>query len=215
MPGMQDRDNAAWLQDLGTPGAAREAALADLRQLLMRSLPRGLTNWLPRDHPDFETLLEDSIQEGLLRVLDALETFEGRSQFTTWVYKIAVRVALNELRRRRWRDVSLDELQSPERQEVAPRQFASTDAGPEAVAERRDAMERVQRVMAEALTERQRTALMAVTMQGVALEEVARRMDTNRNALYKLLHDARVRLRKRLEQEGLPLEELLGMFVQE
>ncbi|NIR25616.1 MAG: RNA polymerase sigma factor, partial [Gammaproteobacteria bacterium] len=46
----------------------------------------------------------------LLRALDHLHTFEGRSKFTTWVHKIAVRVALTELRRKRWEDVSLDEI---------------------------------------------------------------------------------------------------------
>lgn len=43
-------------------------------------------------------------QETLLRVLDQLDTFEGRSLFTTWVHKIAIRIALTELRRKRWRD---------------------------------------------------------------------------------------------------------------
>jgi len=215
MTAMQDRDNASWLEDLGSTGPAREAALADLRELLMRSLPRGLTSWLPRDHPEFDTLLEDTIQEAVLRVLDALQSFEGRSQFRTWVYKIAVRVALNELRRRRWRDVSLDGLQNREPEEGPPRQFASTAAGPEATVERRDMLQRVRHIMAEELTERQHLALMAITVQGVPLEEVAQRMGTNRNALYKLLHDARVRLRKRLEREDLPPEELLGMFAQE
>jgi RNA polymerase sigma-70 factor (ECF subfamily) len=46
------------------------------------------------------------------------------------------------------------------------------------------------------------------------MEEVAHRMGTSRNALYKLLHDARVRLRHRLEREGLPPQEVLEMFAQ-
>ena len=50
-----------------------------------------------------------------------IDTFEGRSQFTTWAYKIAVRVALNELRRRRWRDVSLDGLEADDPDTAAPR----------------------------------------------------------------------------------------------
>ncbi|NOH03849.1 MAG: hypothetical protein HND47_18735 [Chloroflexi bacterium] len=35
-----------------------------------------------------------------------MDTFEGRSLFTTWVHKIAIRIALTELRRKRWRDAS-------------------------------------------------------------------------------------------------------------
>jgi RNA polymerase sigma-70 factor (ECF subfamily) len=44
------------------------------------------------------------------------------------------------------------------------------------------------------------------------LEEVARRMGTNRNALYKLLHDARQRLKRKMEAEGLSSEEILSAF---
>lgn len=66
--------------------------------------------------------------------------------------------------------------------------------------------------MAEELTERQRAAMHAINMQDVPMEEVARRMGTNRNALYKLLYDARLRLKHRLAREGLPPKELLEMF---
>jgi RNA polymerase sigma-70 factor (ECF subfamily) len=52
----------------------------------------------------------------------------------------------------------------------------------------------------------------AIHMQGVPMEVVAQRMGTNRNALYKLLHDARLRLKHRLQREGFPPKELLEMF---
>jgi RNA polymerase sigma-70 factor (ECF subfamily) len=208
------RDNDTWLGDLHTGGARRDAALADLHTLLIRALPQGLSGFLSPNSTGFEALIEDTAQETLLRVLDRLDTFEGRSQFTTWVYKIAVRVALNELRRRRWRDVSLDGLEADDAEDAAPRQFASTELGPESVVERQDMLGRVQIILAEELTERQRAAMLAVNVQGVPMEEVARRMGTNRNALYKLMHDARLRLKRRLEREGLSPEMLLEMFAQ-
>jgi RNA polymerase sigma-70 factor (ECF subfamily) len=208
------RDNDAWLRDLQAGGEQREAALADLRALLVRALPQGLARLLSPGNPEFESLIEDTAQETLLRTLAGLGTFEGRSQFTTWAYKIAVRVALNELRRRKWRDVSLDGLEGDEAEEAAPRQFTSQEPGPESTVERADILGRVQRVITEELTERQRAAMHAIHMQGVPMEEVARRMGTNRNALYKLLHDGRLRLKHRLEREGLPPGELLEMFGQ-
>jgi RNA polymerase sigma-70 factor (ECF subfamily) len=206
------RDNETWLRDLGARGVSRDVALADLRALLLRALPKGIASWLPPEHPEFEPFIEDTTQETLLRVLNRLNTFEGRSQFTTWVYKISVRVALNELRRRRWRDVSLEGLMEDEAEDHAPHQFASFEPGPEAIAERTDVLQRFQLIMREELTERQRAAMHAINMQGVPMEEVARRMGTNRNALYKLLHDARRRLKHRLQREGLPPKELLEMF---
>src|SRR5687768_18586215 len=104
------RDNDIWLKDLRADGVQRDDALADLRALLLRALPKGIAGWLSPEHPEFEPFIEDTAQETLLRVLNKLDTFKGRSQFTTWVYKVSVRVALNELRRRRWRDVSLEGL---------------------------------------------------------------------------------------------------------
>ena len=205
------RDNDAWLGDLHSDGERREAALADLRALLLRALPQGLSRLLSPHNPEFESFIEDTAQETLLRTLAGLDSFEGRSQFTTWAYKIAVRVALNELRRRKWREVSLEGLEE-ERDEVALHQFASSEPGPEMVAERADVLQRVRQVMLEELTERQRAAMHAINMQGIPMEEVARRMGTNRNALYKLLHDGRLRLKHRLEREGLPPKELLEMF---
>jgi RNA polymerase sigma-70 factor (ECF subfamily) len=148
-------------------------------------------------------------------VLNGLDTFEGRSQFTTWAYKIAARVALNELRRRRWRDVSLEGLEAHEADVGAPHQFASTDPAPEATVERADILRHVQQILMEELTARQRAAMHAIHIQGVPMEEVARRMNTNRNALYKVLHDARLRLKRRLDREGLSVQELLEMFAQE
>jgi RNA polymerase sigma-70 factor (ECF subfamily) len=206
------RDNNTWLKDLRAGGAQRDAALADLRALLLRALPQGLATMLSPENPEFEFFVEDIVQETLVRVLNSLDTFEGRSQFTTWAYKIAARVALNELRRRKWRDVSLDELTDAEADDTPSYQFASFEPSPEAVIERADALQRVQKILVEELTERQRAAMDAIHMRGVPMEEVARRMGTNRNALYKLLHDARLRLKHRLEREGLPPKELLEMF---
>ncbi|HKY54394.1 MAG TPA: RNA polymerase sigma factor [Anaerolineales bacterium] len=206
------RDNEIWLRDLRASGIQRDDALADLRALLLRVLPKGIAGWLSPEDPEFEPFIEDTAQETLLRVLNGLDTFEGRSRFTSWVYKISVRVALNELRRRRWRDVSLEGLMGDEMDDSVPRQFASFEPGPATIVERADTLQRVQEIMAEELTERQRAAMHAINTQGVPMEVVAQRMGTNRNALYKLLHDARRRLKHRLEREGLPPKELLEMF---
>ena len=107
---MPTRTNEAWLSDLRNNGTEREAALEDLRAIIQKGLPYALSRWLSPDEPQFNSLIDEVTQETLLRVLDQLGTFEGRSQFTTWVHKIAVRIALTELRRKRWRDASLDEL---------------------------------------------------------------------------------------------------------
>ncbi|MDP9484289.1 MAG: hypothetical protein M3Q49_00585 [Actinomycetota bacterium] len=68
----------------------------------------------------------------------------------------------------------------------------------------------LERFIVEELTDRQRQALVAVEIDEMPLEEAARRMGTNRNALYKLLHDARRRLKRRMMAEGISPQDLLA-----
>jgi RNA polymerase sigma-70 factor (ECF subfamily) len=211
---MATRTNEAWLSDLRAEGEIKSAAIEDLRSVIQKGLPYALSRWLSPNQPQFESLVEEVTQETLLRVLDQLDTFEGRSQFTTWVHKIAVRIALTELRRKRWRDSSLDEL--TENEDVPPPQnlLADSHAGPETSAERADMLARVRRVIDEELTDRQREALILLGVQDMPMDEAARKLKTNRNALYKLLHDARLRLRTRLAMEDISSNEVLALFEQ-
>ncbi len=209
---MTKRTNEQWLSELRTGGSRREAALADLRADILYGLPYALRDWLSPDAPQFSALAEEVTQETLMRVLDHLDSFEGRSQFTTWAHKIAVRVALTELRRRRWKDVSLESLTNSAEGDSSSQPIADTAPGPETVMEQADVLARVQKMMLEELTDKQSRAMMAVAIRGMPLEEAARRLGTERNALYKLLHDARLRLKRRLAREGLTPGELLAVF---
>ncbi len=209
---MSNRTNEDWIADLKSSGPAHEAALHDLSEIIRKGLPYALTRWLSSENPLFHPLVEEVAQETLLRVLDQLDTFEGRSMFTTWVHKIAIRIALTELRRKRWRDSSLDELAENEDAPPPPGLLADSQASPEKTAERKDMLARVRRILEEELTPRQREALILLGLQDVPMEEAARRMNTNRNALYKLLHDARLRLKKRLANEDLTPQDLLLAF---
>jgi RNA polymerase sigma-70 factor, ECF subfamily len=210
---MSKRSNEAWLSDLRAAGAVREAALADLRQIILDGLPYALNKWLTSNDPRFDALAEEVTQETLLRVLDRLETFEGRSQFTTWVHKIAVRIALTELRRKRWESISLEDLvESDDSPTLTHLMVDSQAISPESLVEGDELMGRVQRIIAEELTEKQRQAMVAIAIKGMPLEEVARRMGTNRNALYKLMHDTRLHLKRRLMDEGLTPVDVLAVF---
>jgi len=209
---MESRTNEAWLEELNSDGPVREAALADLRATVEKGLPYALSRWLAPDDPLFVPLVEEVTQETLLRVLDQLTTFEGRSMFTTWVHKIAIRIALTELRRKRWQDASLDELMDNEENPAPESLMADPKPDPETNAIRADMLARIRRIMEEELTDKQRQALILLGLQDMPMEEAARRMKTNRNALYKLLHDARLRLKRRLAHEDLSAQEVLAAF---
>lgn len=199
-----NRDNSRWLSDLSGVGEKREVAVADLREVLLRNLYKTLVG-----RSVDSSFAEDAAQDSLLRILDRLEQFEGRSQFLTWATAIAIRVALGELRRRRWTDVSLDELVSDANFSL---QIAvGVDSTPDLQIGRNAMIETMRVIIEEQLTAKQRTALLA-ELKGMPQDEIARQLGSNRNAVYKLTHDARKRLKRGLEAAGYTAEDVIAPF---
>lgn len=192
------RNNNTWVEHLTE---RNETALTELRSVLLRNLRSGLTG-RPRADDSF---LEDCAQESLLRVLDKLEQFHGQSQFTTWATAIAIRVALGQLRRSRWKDVSLSELVAAA--DLPASGETAGDLAPDALMQQRDLLRVLNTAIQRGLTDRQRTALLA-ELKGMPQDEIAEQLGTNRNALYKLTHDARKKLRQHLEEAGFTAEDL-------
>ncbi|MEJ2757711.1 MAG: sigma-70 family RNA polymerase sigma factor [Anaerolineales bacterium] len=208
---MARRTNEEWLEQLDDP--ADPDALEDLRAILLRGLRASLSN---RINTDLDAITEDFVQDALLKILKSLHTFRGESRFTTWAQKIAIHVAYTELRRRRWKDISLrDIIETPEGDEYTPAILTDPSTSPEREASQNDMLEVVYSLIENDLTDRQRTAMVAILQGGMPIDEVARKMDTNRNALYKLIHDARKRLQQSLyDQTGLSAQDVLAMFEQ-
>ncbi len=203
---MTERSNEQWLAELRGP--ERDRALTDLRTLLVRGLRVALRG---RVRQGLNEAAEDFAQEALIKITANLDTFRGESQFTTWAQKIAVRTASTELRRKRWRDVSLQEvLDSYGTRSGESDRLADEQPTPEQLTMRSTMVATVRRFVDDELTDKQREAIVAVMFEGMPQEEAARRMGTNRNALYKLMHDARRRLKKRMEAEGLSAQDVLG-----
>lgn len=198
---MIERTNEDWLRSLG--GTADEAAVAELREVLRRGLGRALSGRAGAD----DGFLEDVTQEGVLKVLAGLTSFRGDCRFTTWAVTVAVRVAFTELRRARWRDVSLDQLveRAPARLPPAPPADGSSQDAREAV------LAEMHRVLETGLTDRQRLALVA-ELRGMPQAEIAAQMGLTRNALYKLTHDARQSLKRGLEAAGIDGDEVRAAF---
>jgi RNA polymerase sigma-70 factor (ECF subfamily) len=206
---IKQRTNEEWLTALRSP--ASEEALEDLRASLVRGLRAVLSSRVDRDA---EPLAEDFAQEALLKIIKSLDTFRGESRFTTWAQKIAVHIALSELRRRRWKDVPLQAFtENADGEEFTPALLTDSQPQPDKLAAQHELLVTVRGLLFEELTDRQRTAMLAILQDGLPLREVAERMDTNPNALYKLLHDARQRMKQRLEEKtGLSAQELLATF---
>ncbi len=199
------RTNEQWLRDLRSEGSAQTSALDDLRAYLLRALPGALRRYggMPED------LLEDVVQDALLRTLDQLHQFEGRSRFTTWATTITVRAAMTELRRRRWKDVSLEEVTAGDT--LTSQGYLDTEASPEDHAAQSGIVRAMQGILESQLSERQRTAIVA-ELNGMPQEEIGRHLGITRNAVYKLGHDARKKLKHGLEASGFDAAEIRAAF---
>jgi RNA polymerase sigma-70 factor (ECF subfamily) len=201
---MIKRTNEQWLAELRGPNPGE--ALADLYDLLVRGLRAAFGGY----GGGVEANFGDFAQEALIRITGSLDSFRGESRFTTWAQKIAMNVALTELKRRRWSDVSLQDLFA--RREAADRGPVDPQLTPEHLAFQNMVLGELRRMVDEELTDRQREAVVAVLLEGMPVSEVAKRMGTNQNSLYKLLHDARRKLKRQMEAAGFSPQEVLAAF---
>jgi RNA polymerase sigma-70 factor (ECF subfamily) len=196
-PGLEE-----WHLDLHAQGAARDEAVARLHALLLRAARfevfrrRGSLPQLSA--VELDELAQDAADDAAVSVLRRLDDFRGESSFRTWAYKFALLEAAVKVRRRAWRDreVTLE----PERWE----NLAHVGPGPEDDAENEALLEAIREGIRTALTPRQREVLVASVLEGVPIDVLAERRGSNRNALYKLLHDARRRLRAHVADAGFP-----------
>src|SRR5829696_784484 len=154
---MRERTNEQWLADLRGPNP--DAALADLYDLLAS----GLRAALGRHAGGIEANVADFAQEALIRITSNLDSFRGESRFTTWAQKIAMNVALTELKRKRWRDVSLQDLFV--RREGADRGARGAQVRSERAAWEDAVAGELRRKYDEELTDRRREAVVAVILE--------------------------------------------------
>jgi RNA polymerase sigma-70 factor, ECF subfamily len=192
-------DETRWLAPLASSGPAHEHAVRELHGLLLRASSfevhrRSAALGFAGD-AELDDIALQAADDALLAVMSRLDRFERRSRFTTWAYKFAIHTAGVAVRRHAWRDRDL--AGDPA---VSLAQLTRLADDPSEAAETSDLLARITRAIPR-LTARQRDVLLALAVDGVPIDVLADRLSTNRNALYKTLHDARARLRALLEDE--------------
>jgi RNA polymerase sigma-70 factor (ECF subfamily) len=147
-------------------------------------------------------IAEDLVQETFLRVYRARQTYRPESRFSTWLYRIATNLALNELRRphRRRPHASTDD-------EDRSIRLTSHFPRPDAVAHARLVSTGLEAAL-ESLPERQRMALWLAAVEGHSYAEVAASLATTEKSVKSLVHRARATLAVRLPDAsaGTPTE---------
>ena len=212
------RTNEEWLNDLRAGGPMQEAAVADLRAVLLRAalyfFSRNLDDLEGLDHKEITQRAEDVAQDAIIAVIKHLPDFRGDSKFTTWTYKFAINIALVTARRERWKGVSLDALASSEEERFRRSiwEDKSDVAAPEQLAAQREIEAIIREVIEHDLTEKQRQVVFLMVFNDVPMDEVVRHLGSNRNAVYKMLHDARRKFRGHLQTRGFDIGETLSLF---
>jgi RNA polymerase sigma-70 factor (ECF subfamily) len=138
---------------------------------------------------------EELVQEVFLRVHRSRERYSPDARFSTWIYRIATNLALNELRRPRYRAIH----QSADAEGAQP--IRDLAAAPDDVAHARQLSERVEAEM-NRLPEKQRAALWLAAVEGMSYAEVAEALEVSEKAVKALVHRARTTLAGKLPEKG-------------
>jgi RNA polymerase sigma-70 factor (ECF subfamily) len=200
-PETSDETSALWLRRLRSSGAAHDAAVSELHDLLVGAARfeverrrAGLPHLRGGDHDD---IVHESADDALLALLGKLDDFRGDSRFTTWAYKFALLEAGVKIRRRAWQGREIP---------IAAEGWAVlADLGRSAEDRTEDAelFDALSEEIRRCLSDRQREVLVAITLNDVPIDVLAERLGSTRGAIYKTLHDARRKLREALGSRGL------------
>ena len=195
------RSNTDWVEALQARGPERDIALIDLRESLLRVLRRMKYRLPPVD----DSLLEDSVQDAMLLILDRVDQFQGRSRFLTWATSIAIHAAMSNIRKQRYKHVSMSDVFEEVESKTSIQCQADQERDQDAL------VDHLKHLINHTLTERQRMVLLA-ELKGVPQDTIAQWTNSNRNAIYKLTHDARKKLKKGLESAGYDPSDINAAF---
>lgn len=195
-----DDTSAEWVEQLTSDGPTREASIGRLHALLLRiaraeAARRSGLNGITGQ--ELDDVAHQAAGDAVVSVLRKVGEFRGESRFTTWAYKFVVFEVSNKFGRHAWRrdGVQLDE----DSWERLPGRLG---ADPEDVVESRELVVAVRRAVEKELTAHQRYIFVALVVEGTPLDVLVAELDTNRNAVYKALFDARRKLRAHLATHG-------------
>ena len=142
-------------------------------------------------------LADQAASDALLAIITKLGQFRGESRFTTWAYKFVILEVSAKLGRHFWRRPTVvfdsdDWDRRPDRFSMQPDEYAH----------HRDLIAAVRRAVEAELTERQREVFIAIVVKAVPLDALVAQLGSNRTAIYKVMFDARRKLRAALVANG-------------
>jgi RNA polymerase sigma-70 factor (ECF subfamily) len=207
-PSRLDPSSEHWVRTLTGTGPERERQLARLHELLLKIAKgevRRRGGQLRISGPELDDLAYQAAADALLAILRKLGQFRGDSRFTTWAYKFVIFEVSAKIGRHFWRHPAVP-MDAAEWDRLADR----FGLEPAAETERRDLAGAVRRAVDEHLTARQRRVFVAIVVNGVPLDALVIELGSTRGAIYKMMFDARRKLRAALAADGYLDDETRG-----
>src|SRR5918994_2867704 len=202
MPGQLDLESRAWVDALSATGVEHARAFERLHDLLLRA---AYTEAGRRQHlypeiggAELDDLCRQAADDAVFAVTRKLDGYRGGSRFTTWAYAFVIFEISVKLRRHAWRQ---GRIPTADDDATWDRLAEGADAAQSRV-ESAELLSALRRAVAQELTPRQREVFVAVALNDTQIDVVAGQLQSSRGAVYKVLHDARTKLRRRLEREG-------------
>jgi RNA polymerase sigma-70 factor (ECF subfamily) len=201
------RENRAWVRDLSSDGDRRELASRRLYEVLLRAARAESGRRAARLRlvgPELDDIAHQAAADALLAICGKVETFRGDCRFTTWAYKFVIFDVAAKVNRHFWQraGVAFDD-------EDWDRLPARIGIEPEEQVEIRDLMSAVRRAVDEKLTTKQRLVFVALVLNGMPTDVLAAQLGATQNAIYKMMFDARRKLRAAWADAGyLPEQQI-------
>lgn len=195
-----DVESSTWIDALNAVGGQRDEALSRLHGLLLRVALHEVHRRGPLFRiggPELTDLAHQSADDAMIAILAKLDGFRGDSRFTTWAYRFVVLEVAGKLGRHFWLKPSVA-LEAEDWERMPDR----LGPDPLAHAQQRDLITAIERAIDEDLTDHQRRFFIAVVLNGVPMEAVAARSGLARGAIYKIIFDARRKIRAHLIANG-------------
>ena len=195
-----DEESSSWLRRLAATGAARQAAERELHVRLVRialAEVRRRSASTPVTGPELTDVAHQAAGDAMVAILAKIDDFRGESRFITWAYRFVILEVSSKLGRHYWRNppVALDAGQW----ERLPDRFG---IDPARHAEAAGTLAEVRRVVGQELTAHQRRVFVAIVVDGIPLDALAEKLGLERNAVYKVIFDARRKIRRALVANG-------------
>jgi len=197
-----DVESRMWVDGLQATGVERARALDRLHDLLLRAA-RAEAHRRRHLYPEIvgvelDDLCRQAADDAVIAVAAKLDGYRGASRFTTWAYAFAILEVSVKLRRHAWRRGRIPTADD----DATWDRLAQRTGTAEARVESAELLRALRRAIIDELTARQRQIFVAVALNNVEIDVVAEQLSSTRGAIYKVLHDARTKLRRRLEREG-------------